>query len=661
MRLAQALDGMNKSQLQVYYQHWYPREEMERSREHLVEKLRAAMTDPSRICRKFDVLRSAEKGFLQAILMLEDRAGSVAEIRRQRPARRIADFEVESVLKRLKEQGFLLKAGGDGRDGNRADWFTVPEEIAEALGVTLDVEKRGVGELLSLSASRVRTGNRVRDLAPAVDMDAVRERVNAIADPTLRAVLWSALEDYSGVLTLSVWRRAGSRGRLNRRAWRQELEEKELGTTGVLNLKDYGIDLEEEALCVYQEIVQAHGMSQTELDAGENDVEMAVGADLVIDLSRLLQIVFIEPLELTRDGYLYKRTEERLRSRFVLTSYENLFEGRILEHLVALAGRLQLVARREGKLRINAARVKLWEKRGVLRRIKQMFDLFLEDRGREHYSFHQRYLRRIFVELLCRSQTGRWTPARGMVKMALAQFLLSLQKLGVATAFHDRVNGNFGHEPLLVSFERLQYDLYFWLVHRLALLGIVNLGYRRGHLHSVALSSLGASVLGGEDVEAVTGGGLLVNPDFEVLQLPGGAREAEDSFILSRFAERTGSDRVKRYRLTRESVKRAILAGMGLNDLLSFLEDRAREVIPGNVTYTVREWAEGLELIRRHRAVVLRSRTGEGMDRLLDVLKEKKIPFERVAPTIVLLRGTKGERALLLVREKLRDEGIYID
>jgi hypothetical protein len=190
---------------------------------------------------------------------------------------------------------------------------------------------------------------------------------------------------------------------------------------------------------------------------------------------------------------------------------------------------------------------------------------------------------------------------------------------------------------------------------------MVDLGYRRGHLHSVALSSLGASVLGREGGGEGEGGGLLVNPDFEVLQLPGGVRQAEDSFILSRFAERVGSDRVKRYRLTRESVKRAILAGMGLSDTIRFLEDRAREPIPSNVTYTIREWAEGLELIRRHRAVVLRSRTEDGMDRLTDILAEKKIAFERVAPTMAILRGTKAERILLQCREKLRDEGIYID
>ena len=377
MKLAQALEHMKKSQLQAYYQHWFPRETMERSRAVLVEKLKAAMTDPAEICRKFDVLKPSEKGFIQALLLLDNCSGSVNEIRRQRPARRIEDFELESVLRRLREQGFLHKSPSAERDGQRIDCFTIPEEIARALNVTVEVEKRGVGELLSLAAARKRKGRTGSSVADTVSIEAVRERVKSLSDPTLRAVIWSTLEDYGGILTLSVWRRAGSTGRLNRSPWRKELEEKELGTTGILNLKEYGIDLEEEALCVYQEIVYAHGLAQAEEVGGENDVELCVGADLVVDLSRLLQIVYIEPLDLTRDGYLYKRTEEKLSERFVLSSHQNLFEGRVLEHLVSLATKLKLVVRSEGKLRISLARVKVWEKRSVLLRMKKIFDLFL--------------------------------------------------------------------------------------------------------------------------------------------------------------------------------------------------------------------------------------------------------------------------------------------
>jgi len=660
MKLADVLEQMNKSQLQAYYQHWFPQAPMERTRDALVEKLRAAMTDPECICSRFEALRPAEKCFIQALLLLEDCVGTVSEIRRERPARRIADFEMESILRRLKEQGFLQKVSRV-RDGRRDECFTIPEEMAEALRAVVDVERRGAGELLSLAAALDRFGVRSVNVQEACTTQAARERINAIGDPTLRAVVWSALEDYGGILTSSVWRRAGGTGRLNKAAWRRELEERFLGTTGCLNLRDFGIDLEEESLCIYQEIVFAYGMKQAREEVQENEIELSVGGDLVVDLSRLLQILLIEPLDVTRDGFLYKRTEEKLTSQFVLTSYSNLFEGRVLEHLVGLADRLKLVSRSEGKMRINPARVRVWEKRSVRGRVKKIFELFLDETSREHYSFHQRYLRRILLDLLGRFPPRTYLGVRGLVKAAVARFLLNLQKFGIERQYKARIEGNFRTETSLVPLQRLTYDLYFWLVHRLALAGVVDVGYRRAHLHSVALSPLGAAVLGVSEPGESEEGGLLVNPDFEVIQLPGGADHAEETFMLSRFAERTASDRVKRYRLTRESIKRAILSGMKLEEILDVLNRSARKDIPANVLYSLQEWAEGVELIHRERAVVLRSRTPEGMDRLVEVLTERKVRVERLTPTVCIVKGTRGERALSQLRERLKENGIYID
>ena len=658
MRLFDALDRMKKSQLQAYFQYWYPDLAMESSREKLVSRLQEAMTNPTTICRRFDTLRSPERRFLQGLLLLPDSTGSVGEIRSQGPCRRIEDFETESILRRLREQGFLHKAFVDGQDGRPVDCFLIPEEIAGALQTSVDGEQRAAEELLSL---RLAAGCDLRRTAALADIAAVRARIKAVTDPTLRAVIWSALEDYGGILPLSVWRRAGGQGRLSTPEWRHALQEAHLGTAGMLNLKEFGIDLEEEALCIHQEIVVAHAHAHAFEHCGEEDSHLRVGADLLIDLSRLLQIVVIHPLELTREGSLYKRADEKLRGEFVLSGCENLFEGGVLAHLIALAERLSLVERRNGHLRAHGARSKAWERSDVLERIKRIYELFVKERGRERYSFHQRYLRRIFIDMLAKSPVGRPLSTHGFVRAVTARFLLSLGALKIRHAFKERVDGSLRDEMLLVPLERLSYDLYFWLVHRLALLGIVDLGYRRGHLYSLALSPLGAAVLGCPAAGSDGQEGLLVNPDFEVLQFPGGIQAAEDAFFLSRFADRLGSDRVRRYRITRDSVKRAALTGLTIDAMLSFLSARAREEVPGNVLYTIREWADGLELVRRQHAVVLRSRTPGGMDRLVEVLAEAGESFERVGPTVMMLTGTNAERSLVQLKDKLQEEGLHID
>ena len=100
---------------------------------------------------------------------------------------------------------------------------------------------------------------------------------------------------------------------------------------------------------------------------------------------------------------------------------------------------------------------------------------------------------------------------------------------------------------------------------------------------------------------------------------------------------------------------------MPLAAIENFLKARARTPVPGNVIYTLGEWAEGLELVRRQRAIALKSVTPEGMDRLAEALKEGHLAFERVAPTVGLLFGDKAEQALLAQRERLQEDGIYID
>lgn len=653
MKLHEALDRLQKSQLQVYFQYWSPNAAKDGPRDQLVRKLVPMMTDPGRICRRFDALKPPERSFLEGLLLLADATGTVSEVRAQRAARRIQDFETETILRRLKEQGFIHKADGARRP--RADCFTVPDEIAAALRGSVDVDERTSLELISRAAAC--PGAKTAEEFP--DGEAVARRIAKLKDSALRAVVKTTLEDHGGILPLSAWRRAGGRKRLHTPEWRAALEEQALGTTGALNLKRFGIEIEEEVLCIYQEAVGA--CSRTSAPADGAETVISTGSDLIVDLNRLLQLLYIQPLELTREGVLYRRMEEKLKQEFVLASYGGLGEGRLLDLLVTLATKLKLVERTDGRLQVQMARVKTWERKDVCARVKRVFEVFLKEHTRDHYSFHQKFLRAIAIEELGAIAPETSVAARGFVRAAVARFLCGLKRLSVPTAFTERLERNVVAEALFVPLERLYYDLYHWLVHRLGLLGIVDLGYRDGHLETIALSSLGAAVLGRKGAAAVQAGGLLVNPDFEILQFPGGAHEAEDAFTLSRFAERIGADRVKRYRLTRESVKRAILAGMPLAAIESFLKARARTTVPGNVIYTLGEWAEGLELVRRQRAIALKSVTPEGMDRLAQALKEGRFAFERVAPTVALLFGDKAEQALLAQRERLQEDGIYVD
>ena len=137
--------------------------------------------------------------------------------------------------------------------------------------------------------------------------------------------------------------------------------------------------------------------------------------------------------------------------------------------------------------------------------------------------------------------------------------------------------------------------------------------------------------------------------------------EDEANLVLSRFADRLGSDRVKRYRLTRESVKRGICSGFTAEQLLGSLKEYSRNEMPHNVEFSLKEWAQGVEILKRERASLFRGASVEAVDRLAEVFEEEGIPLERLNETTVAVRGAKNEKAARDLGEKLHQHGLYVE
>jgi hypothetical protein len=152
---------------------------------------------------------------------------------------------------------------------------------------------------------------------------------------------------------------------------------------------------------------------------------------------------------------------------------------------------------------------------------------------------------------------------------------------------------------------------------------------------------------------------VLVNPDFEILVYPEADEEA--SWRISLFAERLGSDRVKRYKLSRESLKRGIFAGLAREEILEFLERIAHRSLPPNVHFSIKEWTEGVEIVRLQKVRLLRAQTRSGADRIAEVLDANEVAHERLTETIVMVRGGKNERALMGLIEHFRENGLFVE
>jgi hypothetical protein len=488
---------------------------------------------------------------------------------------------------------------------------------------------------------------------------------------------------------------------VNRPEWRRELEATQLGTTGVLSLKDYGIDLEEEGLFVYQEIVYALSLAAAQHGPFDHDREISLGVDLIIDIDRALELFRTEALEVTREGNVYKKVEERIAGHFVTAQLPELHEGSPVSHVLELCRKLQFFDEERQRMNLDPLRRRVWRKKPLLRKVSQIFSLYRNENRGQRWSFHQTAIRRIFLDHLRQVEAGNWLVARPFFSAVISRYLLSLDETNVASDFQDRCTADFRYETLVVPLAKLYRDLSYWVVHRMALLGLIDLGYRDGVFHALRLSRLGARYFAATDefqgqAEDLGNGGegngaesspsilalptpeapsrtsptagvpppaeharILINPDFEILIYPEVPHET--SWQVSFFADWIDSDRVKRYRLCRESVKRGIVAGLTAEEMLTFLQDNVRGAIPPNVLFSLREWTDGVQVVRRQKVMLLQASTPGGANRLAEILEQQEIPHERLADRAIVVRGGKNERALEELQERFRDSGLFVE
>ena len=671
MFLKDFLSSSPKADLQGYHLYWLPENGMVSAKDKLASVLSKCMRNQDVVRERFEGLGSSHRAFLVSLLGRDGYQGTLPEVRSGRHGEKIADYEVETILRSLVGGGFVNKDRGDNGNG-RKETFTIPEELGNALRRTISIEDRGPMEMLSL----VRSG--ISDASPSRPAS----RIKKLPGKGLRKAALKAFEENHGILSHSAVA-AGQNGDSAEREhgnedeeeglfpqrWRGHLEDASLGTVGVLNLNDYGLKFEEEALVLYQENLYEGFLGASTKLPEPNDAEVFLGSDFAIDLERLLDLLRSDKLEVTREGRLYKKIEDRISASLIATRYQDVFEGRVVQHLLDTARRLRFFEVEDHQLTPNDIRRRGWQKNTLREKLQALFELFLADHKKGHWSFHQKGLRQIFIERLKEFKPGTWLSMRPFLGAVVARFLSTLDEAGIREEYQARCDDEQHSkrrgiaDPIKVSMAKLYHDLSYWVVHRMALMGLVDVGLLGGSIQSLRLSDLGQRFFGLKDWEEddSLGRPALINPDFEVLVFPEMPLEDEANLVLSRFADRLGSDKVKRYRLTRESVKRGVCAGFTAEQLLGSLKEYSRNAMPSNVEFSLREWAQGVEILRRERASLFRGASVEAVERLAEVFEEEGIPLERLNETTVAVRGAKNEKAARDLGEKLREHGLYVE
>ena len=183
-------------------------------------------------------------------------------------------------------------------------------------------------------------------------------------------------------------------------------------------------------------------------------------------------------------------------------------------------------------------------------------------------------------------------------------------------------------------------------------LGAIKIGHAGGEL-CVSLTGLGQYLFGLADdfeFEEASGGGILVQPNFEVAFLaPNPAAEAD----IGRFAERKGHNVGILFVITKASVMRAGAGGLTATLALETLERFATKKIPPNVRREIEGWFGACRRISVHPALLIHCPDPETATLVLAVARDKA---ERLTDTVVELRNPAWRAPLL---RKLRAMGIF--
>jgi hypothetical protein len=183
-------------------------------------------------------------------------------------------------------------------------------------------------------------------------------------------------------------------------------------------------------------------------------------------------------------------------------------------------------------------------------------------------------------------------------------------------------------------------------------LGMVDVGVRDRQPVSFRLTPHGAALLLGEPAPATPPEEpLVVQPNFDVLAPAHASLYAH--FQLGRFAEQRGAEAAAVFRMTRRSILGAAERGVGVDEIVGFLEEQSGRAVPQNVSATLYEWAGRYGQLTLQRGYVLQAEDAALLEQVRRDQRVRMPRAERLSDTAWLVRdGDARELA-----ERLRKAG----
>jgi hypothetical protein len=148
---------------------------------------------------------------------------------------------------------------------------------------------------------------------------------------------------------------------------------------------------------------------------------------------------------------------------------------------------------------------------------------------------------------------------------------------------------------------------------------------------------------------------VVVQPDFTVLVF---GLDAAPAAELALFAERDRSSLTPgsfTFRLTKESVTRAIRRGQSIEQMIGCLRTRSTLPVPANVEKQIQSWGSQIHRVERRTMSVYQCQSSEAADKVLSLLGKKAV---RLGPNMV---GTPMAKLTTAQITKMTAAGIFVD
>jgi hypothetical protein len=127
---------------------------------------------------------------------------------------------------------------------------------------------------------------------------------------------------------------------------------------------------------------------------------------------------------------------------------------------------------------------------------------------------------------------------------------------------------------------------------------------------------------------------------------------------LTAFADLERLDRVTTYRLTEDSVARALAAGFESGQILSFLAGQAGAPVPAEVEQRLQAWSHGFRRVRLRRALVITPDEATLMDEVREVVARHGFAVTPLGDALVVaFPSSADEERQAALTAALRDAG----